>query len=193
MIKRIHAANLRGSKLRSFTVIGLLGLAACSSGRESTTTETALSTEATASVSLPPSTTEAPTTVSQAPSTSEASTTISQATTTSEVLGGLVAYGTVTCPDGMQVTGVWVETAQEDRGWAEWQPHANDTESADYSRNLDNSEGYGLKVGCGGTRESWGQSIQVDGLIAGIPAVLICGLTPSESTAQEAYACVSKL
>jgi len=167
MTKGTLRSNAGERIVRSFAAFGLLGLAACSSGSETTIPETVPITEASIAVTQPPP--------------------------TSDVLGGLVASGTVTCPGGMPVAGVWVETAQEDRGWADWQPHADDPEVADYSRNLNQSVGYGLNVGCGGTPESWGQSIQVDGLVAGIPAVLVCEQTTGEGPAPDAYVCVPEL
>lgn len=65
------------------------------------------------------------------------------------------AKGTITCPAGEPVVGVWID-ADTGQGWAQWRPQsAEDTTTAEYSRDVGEPTDYSVHVGCGGTPDNW--------------------------------------
>lgn len=77
-----------------------------------------------------------------------------------------VVDGTVSCPSGEQVEGVWVDTANGTSGFARWRALGVST-VARYAYQITMSPGlppdrqpdFSVTVGCGGTRENWEHSI----------------------------------
>jgi hypothetical protein len=68
---------------------------------------------------------------------------------------GSEARGTVFCPSGEPVEGVWID-AGTGQGWAHWQLKSpNDPSTAEYSRDVGAPTNYGVDVGCAGTPRRW--------------------------------------
>lgn len=65
--------------------------------------------------------------------------------------------GTVKCPEGQPVTGVWVEPmGGGGRGWARWQAELEQPNVAAFGKAIDaGASSYRLSVGCGGTPREW--------------------------------------
>lgn len=70
------------------------------------------------------------------------------------------AEGTIICPTGQRVDGVWVDTGSK-QGWASWQVIGRPNE-ASYDYSVGFESGYFVHVGCGGTSENWEHSDQSD-------------------------------
>lgn len=70
------------------------------------------------------------------------------------------ASGTVTCPNGNPVRGVWVDAGTQS-GWASYRHHRNPSQ-ASYHRRMRASSFYRLTIGCGGTTSKWRYSVRTN-------------------------------
>lgn len=68
--------------------------------------------------------------------------------------------GTVVCPSGQSVVGVWVNSSGGGSGWAGWTPYPGRPHVARYLRKFTTNlaSNVSLNVGCGGTRARWSTS-----------------------------------
>lgn len=67
------------------------------------------------------------------------------------------AEGTVKCPTGMPVVGVWISAGTQS-GWASYSRLASSgvgATQADYSRGFSRASTYKVTVGCGGSPAAW--------------------------------------
>jgi len=71
---------------------------------------------------------------------------------------GLVVTGGVRCKSGAAVQGVWIETPNGGRGFADWSP-GSDPSDATFYKEIGASP-YAVHVGCGGTPQHWGQDVK---------------------------------
>jgi hypothetical protein len=79
---------------------------------------------------------------------------------------GFSASGLVSCANGWQVVGVWVN-AGGSSGWASLSA-ANKYGQRNYDRGIDAHPTYTLNVGCGGTPQHWATSNHAQGGLAGM-------------------------
>jgi hypothetical protein len=81
---------------------------------------------------------------------------------------GFQASGLVSCANGWQVVGVWVN-AGGSSGWASLSA-VNRYGQRSYSRGIDAHPTYTLNVGCGGTPQNWATSNHAQGGLVGMTA-----------------------
>jgi hypothetical protein len=95
------------------------------------------------------------------------------------------AKGTVTCPTGKSVEGVWID-ADTGQGWAQWHPKSPQSRNiATYNRNVGEPTHYSVHVGCGGTPDNWEQAdyAQKPPATTDVMVTWHCGPNPAQPSA----------
>lgn len=97
---------------------------------------------------------------------------------------GSEAKGTVTCPAGEPVEGVWID-AGTGQGWAQWHlKSSKNPTAAEYSRDVGEPTNYSVHIGCGGTPSNWEHAdYGQQSAASDIAATWQCGPDPSQPLA----------
>ena len=89
------------------------------------------------------------------------------------------ASGTVLCPAGKNVVGVWIHSNfLGESGWATWIPAEGQPEKAHFAYPLPEGREYDASVGCGGTPDTWETSNYSHTAVSGEPAEIVCSEIP---------------